>query len=154
MSGISDRPEERDDPQREPADDARQQPWTGTDPFAAREPGAQPLSDQRVPLPDGVHSGTSDDRPSVPSGDAPSGVRRGLTGPAPPAGVLGAKESEPTMADEGGESSIQQPADPTRVREDVLNTSTSSGMHHDDPGSDDLLKRQLREGHQLPSRMD
>ena len=145
-------------------DDGRQQAWSGADPAQVHEPGTRPLREQRVPQPDGVRSGTdqiesgASDR-SATEGNATTreGARTrgtGLTGPRPPVELTRSVPGEPNTPDEAGEASPLHPVDPTTGREDVLNTSTSSGLHPDDEGSDDLLKRQLREGHQMPSRMD
>lgn len=67
-----------------------------------------------------------------------------------PAPVTSVRSGEPRTADEAGDVSIQN-AD---IRDDVGNTSTSSGTHPGDQGDDQRRKEQLRRGHRGISRMD
>jgi hypothetical protein len=64
----------------------------------------------------------------------------------------GSVPNEPTSADET--NSTLGPADPTTFREDVLNTSDSSGLHPEDEASGRRLKDQYRQGAREISRLD
>ena len=64
------------------------------------------------------------------------------------------KPGVPNTSDEAGDASIQNADNPMVVREEVKNTSDSSGLHATDEAAGEKIKEQLRKGHQLVSRMD
>ncbi len=64
------------------------------------------------------------------------------------------KAGEPRETDEPGDVSLQNAENPTMVREEVANTSTSSGTHAGDEGDDQKRKEMLRRGAREISRMD
>lgn len=97
-------------------------------------------------------AGRADDR--APASDRER--RRDHLGPDTPrpVPVTDIKSGEPRTSDEAGDVSIQNADDPGIVREEVGNTSTSSGTHPGDQGDDQRRKEQLRRGHRGISRMD
>ncbi len=63
------------------------------------------------------------------------------------------KPSQPNAPDEiGGIEDVED--NPMLVREEVKNTSDSSGLHSNDDAAGEKIKEQLRKGHQQVSRMD
>lgn len=64
------------------------------------------------------------------------------------------KPGEPRETDESGDVSMQNADNPTLVREEVKNTSDSSGLRASDEAAGEKIKEQLRKGHRLVSRMD
>jgi hypothetical protein len=64
------------------------------------------------------------------------------------------KPGQPNTSDEAGDVSIANADNPMLVREDVNNTSDSSGLHVDDPARGDKLKEQLRGGAREVQPMD
>jgi hypothetical protein len=64
------------------------------------------------------------------------------------------KPGEPTMPDEAGDVSAQNADNPMLTREEVKNTSDSSGLHATDEAAGERIKELLRKGSQLVSRMD
>ncbi len=71
-----------------------------------------------------------------------------------PTEVTDVKPGLPNMSDEAGDVSLQNADNPMIVREEVGNTSTSSGTHHGDDGDDQQRKEKLRRGFREISRMD
>jgi len=71
-----------------------------------------------------------------------------------PAPLPDIKAGEPRETDEPGDVSLQNAESPTIVREEVANTSTSSGTQAGDEGDDQKRKEQLRQGAREISRMD
>ena len=69
-----------------------------------------------------------------------------------PVPVTEIKGPEARETDEPG--SMQTAENPTLVREEVVNTSTSSGTHAGDEGDDQFRKELLRRGHREVSRLD
>ena len=134
---------DHDDPTPRREDDARQQPWPGTDPTRANSPGTTPLADQEAPEQDGVHVGPSDDLSDVRGPDRPR-----------PADVTRMKPGVPNMPDEAGESSLQNADQPQFVREEISNTSTSSGTQTGDEGDDQRRRRLLEQGAREISSLD
>jgi hypothetical protein len=51
-----------------------------------------------------------------------------------------------SSTDEAADPSVQNADDPLLVREDVKNTSDSSGLHNDDEAKGKVLKDQLKRG--------
>lgn len=87
----------------------------------------------------------------------PYADRSDLEGPPPPrpAPVTNLKPCEPNMADEASDPALQNVEyNPRFVRDDVRNTSTSSGTHAGDEGDDQRRKELLKRGHREVSRMD
>ena len=141
--------------------DARQQPWTGTDTPGAVDTHAddgKSLAEREKPQADGVRSEPDDvvshsqgrerDRARAAAGDgtlARGDVRQ-------PVDLIGVVSDQPNSADET--NSVVGPSDPSVVREDVANTSTSSGLHPEDEASGQKLKEQYRAGAREISRMD
>lgn len=71
-----------------------------------------------------------------------------------PARLTDIKAGEPRETDESGDVSLQNAENPTILREEVANTSTSSGTQAGDEGDDQKRKAQLRRGAREISRMD
>lgn len=89
-------------------------------------------------------------------GSEPGDVRhaKGIAGPRREVDLDEALPPQPALAGEVAGTTDVAPDDPTRVREDVGNTSDSSGLKVDEEGRGDLLKRQLRDGMTEVSPMD
>ena len=66
--------------------------------------------------------------------------------------ISGIKPAEPSVADDAGERNAAD--DPQVVREDVKNTSTSSGLPADDEAAGEQTKELLRRGGQEVTKMD
>ena len=64
------------------------------------------------------------------------------------------KPGQPAGNDEAGDVSVQNADNPLLVREDVKNTSDSSGLHADDEAKGEQLKEQLRRGAREVRPMD
>lgn len=64
------------------------------------------------------------------------------------------KSREVTSADEAAEPSVQNADNPLLVREDVRNTSDSSGLRADDETRGEQIKEQLRRGAKNVRPMD
>lgn len=105
----------------------------------SRKPGSDPVS-------------RSDDRQA----NVEDSARHDHLGPDTPrpVEVTEAKPGVPNMADEAGDVSLQNADRPMVVREEVGNTSTSSGTHPGDEGDDQQRKEKLRRGFREVSRMD
>jgi hypothetical protein len=71
-----------------------------------------------------------------------------------PGPVTELRGGAPRTSDEAGDVSAQTTDRPGVVREEVGNTSTSSGTHPGDSGDDQRRKEQLRRGLRNVSRMD
>jgi hypothetical protein len=56
------------------------------------------------------------------------------------------KPGQPTMDDEAGDVSIANADNPMSVREEVKNTSDSSGLRADDEARGEQIKKQLKRG--------
>ncbi len=56
------------------------------------------------------------------------------------------KPGQVTSNDEAGDPSVMNADNPMLVREDVKNTSDSSGLHADDEAKGRVLKEQLKRG--------
>jgi hypothetical protein len=74
---------------------------------------------------------TAQDRPS-------EGARR--------ANLTDIKPGEVTSNDEAADPSVQNAENPMLVREEVKNTSDSSGLHADDEAKGETMKDQLKRG--------
>lgn len=68
--------------------------------------------------------------------------------------VTSIKPGEPTMPDEAGDVAAQNADNPALTREEVKNTSDSSGLHATDEAAGEKIKELLRKGAQQVSRMD
>jgi hypothetical protein len=112
------------------AADPRQQPWEGTNNPGTRDPGETPLSEQ--PRPGGVRT----EKDAGPSGDD------------------AAQRPEPSMPDEAGESASSTSVEGRGAREEVPNSSTSSGLHADDESAGEQRKKLYEKGAGLVSRID
>ena len=125
-------------------DDERRQPWPGSDPGLAIDPHDPdvPPSEQRRPDPSGVRSGRDDD--SVVASDG-SGARR-------PVDVNEALPPQSVSPDEL--SSEVAPDDPGAAREDVGNTSDSSGLRAGDEADGERIRELHRRGATEISKMD
>ncbi len=88
--------------------------------------------------------------------DTQNAPLRPQTGPPEPrpAALTELKAGEPRESDEPGDVSLQNADNPTLVREEVANSSTSSGTHAGDEGDDQVRKDLLRRGAREVSRMD
>jgi hypothetical protein len=64
------------------------------------------------------------------------------------------KPGQPSGSDEAGDVSVQNADNPMLVREDVKNTSDSSGLHAADEAKGEKLKDQLRRGGREAQPMD
>ncbi len=84
---------------------------------------------------------TADDRPQT----EPTHADR-TTSPEHPPPITESKPGQPAGSDEAGDVSVQNADNPMLVREDVRNTSDSSGLHATDEAKGEKLKEQLRRG--------
>jgi hypothetical protein len=85
---------------------------------------------------------TANDRP----GDERSRVDRTTAAPPQRPPLTGIKPREASSNDEAGDPSVQNADNPLLVREDVKNTSDSSGLHSDDEAKGQAIKEQLKRG--------
>jgi hypothetical protein len=56
------------------------------------------------------------------------------------------KPGQPNSNDEAGDASVMNADNPMLVREEVKNTSDSSGLHADDEARGKVIKEQLKRG--------
>jgi hypothetical protein len=119
------------------AADPRQQPWEGTNAADTRDPGDTPLAEQPRPVA-GVRTerGVRSEKDAGPSGDD------------------AAERPEPSMPDDAGESTSSISVDARGPREEVLNDSTSSGLHAGDEEAGEQRKKLYEKGAGLVSRID
>ena len=85
---------------------------------------------------------TANDRP----GDERSGVDRMTAAPERRPPLTEIKPRQVTSGDEAADPSVQNAENPMLAREDVKNTSDSSGLHGDDEAKGELIKEQLKRG--------
>lgn len=95
--------------------------------------------------------GRADDRPAQDQEPAHDHLGPETPRPGP---VTELRSGAPSTPDEAGDVSAQTADRPGVVREEVGNTSTSSGTHPGDRGDDQRRKEQLRRGLRNVSRMD
>jgi hypothetical protein len=98
-------------------------------------------------LPPGVHMKgrdrhTANDRP----GEERSRVDRDTAAPARRPPLTEIQPPQVTSNDEAADPSAQNADNPLLVREDVKNTSDSSGLHADDEARGEVIKDQLKRG--------
>lgn len=84
------------------------------------------------------HPQSADDRPGRVDRDTAAAQKR------PPLTEM--KPGEVTSGDEAADPSVQNADNPLLVREDVKNTSDSSGLHADDEAKGKVIKEQLKRG--------
>ena len=83
-----------------------------------------------------------------------SGVDRDTAAPTRRPAMTEIKPGQPASGDEAGDVSMANADNPMLVREDVKNTSDSSGLHADDEAKGQTLKEQLKRGAQEIQPMD
>jgi hypothetical protein len=93
---------------------------------------------------------TANDRP----GDEKSRVDRTTAAPAQRPPLTEVQPRQVTSNDEAGDPSVQNAENPMLTREDVNNTSDSSGLHADDEAKGELIKEQLKRGARGVSPLD
>jgi hypothetical protein len=93
---------------------------------------------------------TADDRP----GDERSRVDRTTAAPAQRPPLTEIQPRQVTSNDEAGDPSVQNAENPMLAREDVKNTSDSSGLHADDEAKGEVIKDQLKRGLREVQPMD
>jgi hypothetical protein len=64
------------------------------------------------------------------------------------------KPGEARSNDEAGDPSVQNAENPMLVREEVKNTTDSSGLHADDEAKGEVMKEQLKRGAREIQPMD
>jgi hypothetical protein len=98
----------------------------------------------------GTDRHTANDRP----GEEKSRVDRTTAAPSRRPPMTEIQPRQVTSNDEAGDPSVQNADNPLLVREDVKNTSDSSGLHVDDEARGEKLKEQLKRGSREISPMD
>ena len=93
---------------------------------------------------------TANDRP----GDPKSRVDRDTAAPTRRPPLTEIQPREVSSNDEAADPSVQNADNPLLAREDVKNTSDSSGLHTDDEARGELLKKQLKQGLREVQPMD
>ena len=83
-----------------------------------------------------------------------SRVDRDAAAPARRPPMTQTKPGQVTSSDEAGDPSVMNADNPMLVREDVKNTSDSSGLHADDEARGKILKEQLKRGSSEVQPMD
>ena len=85
---------------------------------------------------------TANDRPDAERSE----VDRTTAAPPQRPPMTEIKPGQVSSSDEAGDPSAMNADNPMLVREDVKNTSDSSGLHADDEAKGQLLKEQLKRG--------
>jgi hypothetical protein len=85
---------------------------------------------------------TANDRP----GDEKSRVDKTTAAPTRRPPLTETQPRQVSSSDEAGDPSVQNADNPLLVREEVNNTSDSSGLHVDDEARGELRKEQLKRG--------
>jgi len=85
---------------------------------------------------------TANDRPDAER----SQVDRTTAAPPVRPPIQEIRPAQVSSNDEAGDPSVMNAENPTLVREDVKNTSDSSGLHADDEARGEVMKKQLERG--------
>lgn len=85
---------------------------------------------------------TANDRP----GDEKSAVDQTTAAPSRRPAITEIQPRQVSSNDEAGDPSAQNADNPMLVREDVKNTSDSSGLHADEEAKGEVMKDQLKRG--------
>lgn len=93
---------------------------------------------------------TANDRP----GDEKSRVDRTTAAPSRRPPLTEIQPRQVSSNDEAGDPSVQNADNPLLAREDVKNTSDSSGLHADDEAKGEVMKEQLKRGLRQISPLD
>jgi hypothetical protein len=85
---------------------------------------------------------TANDRPDTERSE----VDRDTAAPTHRPPMTEIRPAQVSSNDEAGDPSVMNADNPMLVREDVKNTSDSSGLHNDDEAKGQLIKEQLKRG--------